>query len=559
MAALAAACLASPARAQTKPVIVEGLALETGQTSYKIPKLTAEGTALTALDIARIFDAKDAATVDERLARLTATRILIPEMRAETKSGERQTLVVYRDVTLENVAAGRIGVMRAAAMEQSATGKGAGRVEARYSGLVAKGVDMRQFAHVISAPRAEDKEAVKTIEEETSIESVSILFPDAGLDIRLGRVAASGLRARALAESPLHLAERSPPSGASPTQEQSAAMALALVDALGSVEVGAIEARDISVVGLSAPANKPFAIKIGRVALNRLAAGTAQEAAVDNFSLESADGGHIALRNLALRGLDLNALVRPGERRTWKLDHAQLADLAADLPDANSDGRIKFRIVGLSADFANYRENVPTKIKARLDRFNIDLAARGDMPATAQFTALGYRDVEFSGDLQAEWREQGQELVVDQLRLDSKDMGAITLAASLGNVSAALFSSSPIVSKAAALTMNATRLEATLEGGGLIDRLMEQDAKAGGGDIGKLRVAYAHDISSATSGFFDNSEKARRIGDAAGKFILRPKRLHIKLTAPKGIGALEAAMKKPGEILNEVEVEAAAE
>ena len=455
--------------------------------------------------------------------------------------------------------AGRVGVMHAAALEQFGSGKGGARMEAHYSGLAAKGVDLRQFAHVVVTPRGDQKETAQALEEEASIESVSLVFPDAGFDVRLGRVSASGLRARALAEPPLRLLGRLPAAGAVPTQEQSAELALAAVDALGAVEVGSIEARDLSVVGLSAPASRPYAIKIGLVSLNRLIGGSAQEAKIEGFALDSTDGGHIAFQNLTLQGLDLNTLIKPAQRRLWKLDHAQLANLTADLPDAASDGRIKFTIGGLGADFANHREGLPTKLSARLDRFSIDLSARGEVPATAQLSALGYKEVEVSAEMKAEWREQEHEIVVDQLRIDSKDMGAITLAATLGNASTSVFSASPLMSKAAALAMILTRLEATVEGGGLIDRLLAQEAKASGGDVAKLRAAYARGVASAISASLDNGDEARRIGDAAGAFILRPKRLHIKLSAPKGVGALDALLKRPGDILNGVDAQAGAE
>ena len=76
-------------------------------------------------------------------------------------------------------------------------------MEARYAKLSAKGIDPRQLAHVLAVARENDKEEAKTIEEEAAIESVSLAFPDAGIEIHAGPVVAIGLRARALAEPPL--------------------------------------------------------------------------------------------------------------------------------------------------------------------------------------------------------------------------------------------------------------------------------------------------------------------------------------------------------------------
>jgi hypothetical protein len=553
LAALAAVVAGLAARADTGAP-PEGLVFEIGAMVYRIPRLSIEGGTLTAAELARLADPKDKASLDERLARVTAKRIVIPEIRGDSKAGERVTRLLYKDVVLEDVANGRIGALRAASLEQSAKGigeKGAGgAVEARYANLTAKGVDPRQLVHVLTFARENDKEEVKTIEEEADIESVSFTFPDAGLEIHAGPVAALGLRARALAEPPLAGAR----DGAA-TPEQGAMLALT---ALGAMELGAFSARDVLMTGRGAPGEKPYAVKFDRLTLDKVAGAKAREAAIEDFALDSADGGHVALRRLALRGLDFNALLAPGEARTWRLDRAEAEGVVADLPDAGADGRVKFEIGALGADFANYREGVPTKFAVRLDRLKADLAARGESPAAHFFTALGYRDVALSFETAGVWREEARAFEIERARVDAKDMGAVTLQATFGNVGASVFSPSPIVSRAAMLTATVTRLEATVEGGGLIDRVLAQEAKSSGGDVSKLRADYARDAGAAIEASLESGDKARRIGEAVTKFLNHPTRLRIKLTSPKGVGALDLGLKRPGEILNELDVEAEA-
>ena len=532
----------------------EGLVVEIGAMVFSIPRLTVEGGTLTAAELARLADPKDKTPLEERLARVTAKRIAIPEIRGESKAGERVTRFVYKEVVLEDVVNGRIGALRAASLEQSAKGigeKGAGgAVEARYTNLSAKGVDARQFAHVLAFARESDKEEAKTIEDEAAIESVSFTFPDAGIEIHTGPVTALGLRARALAKPPLAGA---PDAAATP--EQGAMLALA---ALGAMELGAFGARDVVVTGRGAPGEKPYAVKLRRLTLDKIAGAKAREASIEDFALDSADGGHVALRHLVLRGLDFNALLAPGEARTWRLDRAEAEGVVADLPDAGADGRVKFEIDALGADFANYREGVATKFAARLDRLKADLAARGESPAAHFFMALGYRDIALSGDIAGVWREEARAFEIERARVDAKDMGAVTLQATFGNVGASVFSPSPIVSRAAMLTATVTRLEATVEGGGLIDRVLAEEARSSGGDAAKLRADYARDAGAAIDASLENSEKARRIGEAVTKFLNHPTRLRIKLTSSKGVGAVDLGLRRPGEILNELEVVAEA-
>ena len=157
-------------------------------------------------------------------------------------------------------------------------------------------------------------------------------------------------------------------------------------------------------------------------------------------------------------------------------DRAEAEGVAADLPDAGADGRVKFEIGALGADLANYRDGVPTKFAARLDRLKADLAARGESPAAHFFMALGYRDIALSGDIAGVWREDARAFEIERARVDARDMGVVTLQATFGNVGASVFSPSPIVARAAMLTATVTRLEATVEGGGLIDRMLAEEA-----------------------------------------------------------------------------------
>ena len=102
----------------------EGLTIEIGAMVYRIPRFTVQGGTPTGGDLARLVDPKDKTPLDERLAHLTAARVVIPEISGEAKPGERQMRIVYKDVVLEDVAAGRIGAFHAASLQQSADGLG---------------------------------------------------------------------------------------------------------------------------------------------------------------------------------------------------------------------------------------------------------------------------------------------------------------------------------------------------------------------------------------------------------------------------------------------------
>ena len=94
--ALVAVSRARGPRANGRPA--RGLVVEIGAMVFSIPRLTVEGGTLTGAELARLAVPKDKIPLDERSARVTAKRIVIPEIRGESKAGERETRLVYKDV-----------------------------------------------------------------------------------------------------------------------------------------------------------------------------------------------------------------------------------------------------------------------------------------------------------------------------------------------------------------------------------------------------------------------------------------------------------------------------
>ena len=433
--------------------------------------------------------------------------------------------------------------------------------------MTVKGADLRQIVHVVADARADDKEPAKPIEDEASVESAVFVAPEAKLEIRLGRLTASNVKARAFLDPLPRLFERLPAAGAASSPEEAAGVALAVVDALGAVEIGALEVRDVALAGVAMPIDKPYAVKFGRASLTKFAGSVAGDGAIDDFSITAADGGVLKARRFAVRGFDPRPMIQNAERPIPRFDRVELIDFEGDLPDAKTSdsSRVKFKAARASADCADYREGLPAKISARLDHLAVDLAARGETPVTAQFLALGYRDLDLSLALDAEWREKEQELVLTTLRLESKDMGALSLAATLGGVSGAVFSTNAVVSKAGALAASVKRVEASVEGGGLIARLLAAQAKAEGATIDKLRADYARDLEAAVSALLGDGEKGRLIGAALARHVLDgnvadanvrgAKPLRIALTAPGGVNALDLLAKKPAEILEGMQID----
>jgi hypothetical protein len=551
---------ASPVWAAETPVSAENIVVDRSLFVYRVPHLDAYGTQLTGAELAGMFDSKSPGTLDERLARLTAARIVIPEMIVESKpAAAGKQRIVYHDMTLEDVVGGRVGTSRTASIDQAVDPAKGGHYDAHWGRAVDKGLDLRQIAHVTSLTRSDEKEALKPIDDETVIEDVVMSSPDSKFELRFGRTTASGVKARAFAELPSQIMEKLGAPDAKPVAEDPEPLLRIALDVVGSFDLGGWEARDITLSGKASPGDKSYSVKLARAALTKLESGVVGEMTFDDLALVSADGGSISLKRATLRGLDLRAALEGKAKRFPRLAHFDFAGLNVDLPDAKTSetARVKLKLGAYSSDFANFLDGVPTKASSVVQHLIIDLTTQAQTPSIVQALDLGYRELDLSTTINAEWREKTQELAFEPVRIEARDMALATLAATLGDVSSNVFSENSIVSRASMLGASARQVDFKLENPGVVDRLIAQEAKKRGVAASIVRLDYAKSASTAVLTILGDSEKSRRISAAIDKFIAAPKRLHIRLSAPKGVGVLDTT-GKPADILQAIDVEATA-
>ena len=77
--------------------------------------------------------------------------------------------------------------------------------------------------------------------------------------------------------------------------------------------------------------------------------------------------------------------------------------------------------------------------------------------------------------------------------------------------------------------------------------------------VDKARADYAKAAATAITALGGAGTNAKRIADAVSAYIEKPKRLHLRFAAPKGVNAIDVLARKPSEILESLEVEASAD
>ena len=540
-----------------KPLTLDNLVITLGATTYRIPHIEIEGASLPLTELAKLFLSGDA-DVAARLTRISARRIAVPAMASESRNESNIERAAYRKLLFENVVSGRAATVRGDGGEETIESTKGGVQRVSWGASVAKGVDLAELARLALSARGDANEPLKPLVEEEIVESSRLEDASANLVMTTGRVKIEGVRGRALRTPAGKLVERfEKVDPAKP--ENDPALMRDVLDALQSFEAAAIEVDDVVAIGKGEPAGQPFTAKIARAGLRKVAGAGAGEMFLDEFSLAASDGGHLSVKRFALNELQL-APVLEGAAYP-KLARIEARGVAADLPDSKTSetSRMKFSVENASATFDNFLGSTPTKFAGRVDNFVVDLSARGETQTTSHFLALGYRELALSGLAAGEWREKTSEAALEPVAIDAKNMGVAHLSALFGNVSSAAFSSSPLISRAAMLTTSIKSIDLTLEGDGLVDRVLALEAKEQKTSVDKARADYAKAAATAITALGGPGANAKRIADAVSAYIEKPKRLHLRFAAPKGVNAIDVLARKPSEILESLEVEASAD
>ncbi|WP_051013489.1 hypothetical protein [Methylocystis sp. SC2] len=540
-----------------KPLTLDNLVITLGATTYRIPHIEIEGASLPLTELTTLFLSGDG-NVAARLARISARRIAVPAMSSESRNESNIERAAYRKLLFENVVSGRAATVRGDGGEETIESTKGGVQRVSWGASVARGVDLAELARLALSARGEANEPLKPLIEEEIVESSRLEDASGDLVLTTGRLKIEGVRGRALRTPAGKLAERFEKLDPAKPENDPALMRDVL-DALQSFEAAAIEVDDVVAAGKGEPAGKPFTAKIARAGMRKVAGAGAGEMFFDDFSLAASDGGHLSIKRFALNELRL-APVLEGAAYP-KLARIEARGVAADLPDSKTSepSRMKFSVENASATFDNFLASTPTKFSGHVDNFVVDLSARGETQTTSHFLALGYRELAVSGLAAGEWREKTSEAALEPVAIDAKNMGVAHLTALFGNVSSAAFSSSPLISRAAMLTTSIKSIDLTLEGDGLVDRVLALEAKEQKTSVEKARADYAKAAAAAITTLGGPGANARRIADAVSAYIERPKRLRLRFAAPKGVNAIDVLARKPSEILESLDVEASAD
>lgn len=552
----------------------DNVVVAAGGLTYRIAHVEATDTALDNAALAHLLDPASAEPLSQRLAALSAGGIAMPEVVAETRREGVTETVIYRDVKLGDVKAGHVGTLSIAGASLAAATPRFDDLRGVIGPMTASDVDLAQLARVASVPRTDPAEPRKPLYGSYAVTRVTVASVKAGFDLSVGPISGGGARGRAL-ETPLTMlaAALAPKPDETPEAARTRATHV-LIDVLGSLEVGAFEAKELKV--RSTQADKPATFALARIAIGDAGGDRLGSVSLEGLALETPQVtlrlGSIGLQNIDLAAVrtalaaaetgaaDPTAASVPPQPAPGLLT---LSDLSAEV-GANGDGnaadgqRTAFHIDRIAMTGAHVAAAAPVEVGTELDHFAMALPSQAD--GTLQnMVAMGYSKLDLSSRLGVAWDEARKELQVKTISLTGDGMGTLTVSALFGNVSKDLFSSDPAVMQAAAFGMLLNKIDLRIDNGGLIDKAMALQARSEGKSVDEVRKTYVTGAGVAVPVMLGNGPGAKAIGAALAKFAAQPRSLHLVATAPNGLGASDLeALGDPAALLAKLAIQASA-
>jgi hypothetical protein len=160
-----------------------------------------------------------------------------------------------------------------------------------------------------------------------------------------------------------------------------------------------------------------------------------------------------------------------------------------------------------------------------------------------RLAAMGYRDLDLSFASAADWVESADELHVRDLSFRGRDMGGVSVRATLGNLTRDAFDPDQAVAAVALLGATARSVELTVEDKGLAERLFAQEARGRKISPEEVRREYGVAAAVGVPALLGNSPQAKAVAQAVARFVAKPGRLVIAAKAkdPAGLGAADLA------------------
>jgi hypothetical protein len=245
------------------------------------------------------------------------------------------------------------------------------------------------------------------------------------------------------------------------------------------------------------------------------------------------------------------------------IDVEEDQDSAAKPSEAGLPERLKFSIKSYELALNKPFNGIPTDIRVAYEDMSLPVPADSSEEMYQQLRKLGYDRVTMSSNLEANWDETNQSLVIKDLSLSGKDMGKVSMSGLMGGFTKEFFSGDKVLAQVALLGLKAREVKLKIEEQGIIAKGLQFYATENNMTVDEARSTLTLIASAVLQELAADQPKLQDAITAFSTFIAKPNvfELTVKSKSEKGIGALEmvAASQEPLLLLDKVDIEAKAE
>ncbi len=552
-----------PAFADAHAASAEDVTIETALASFKIRRIELSGTSLSAVELAQILDSSSGAPISERIGRISAATIAIPELISVSKFTPFDQRFVYRNIRLTDVVRGKAAAASADGASFSMSDPELGDAEGAYGHMTSKAVDLILAARIMSGRRDDPAEPETPLCQSFAIEGFHLSNAKTGFDLGAGALTGDGVRGR-----PWRAPWIEAMGGEQIPLERKKRVAAIYADISDSLAVDEMDASDVRLTMRTADA--PANLTIGHVAITQFHGAEIDAVNIQNLAFAT-EMQKIGFEGLAIRQLDLASLGRASAISASSDDDAAQRPFAefvatrldGEIADAKAGregfhGAFKLGRLEVRESQEKDKDSAAIKFDAALDHFTLrlDEAKNG---ALKDLRALGYSQLDLSSRIAIVWDEARQELAITTLAFEGADMGSVRISGLLSNVAKNLFSTNHAAAIVAALDALLKKFDVRLVNAGLFDKVIAAQAERQHKSIDEMRQTYARAAIVFLPVLLENAPAAQTIGAALIKFIANPKSLRLVAAAPDGLSLSDlTAIQTPGALLNKLSVEASA-
>jgi hypothetical protein len=577
---------------------LDNVRLDLGGFAIAAPRIVVKGSPLEREQFAALLNASTGDSAVARMTKLTAAEISAPELRFEQTLGPQKQTTIYRDIRFTDVREGRIGRGEAARGAIAVTGAATGPMTGDILRTSFEALDLRQVARVLTEKaQPGSSEPLVPLFARFEQDGYTLDMGKAGR-MSLGKSSGSGFAAR-VGPEPLgevlsrlvalsdaaEKAARDPKSANKPLKtEDDRRMGLALLSLYDSVSYGNGELRDLAMTVITppTPGAKPETVdmKVARIAYGENAP------AKSGFSLEGTSfaggGAKGQIETISYSGFslapvieELKALLAKPDADIDNLDFRKfiptigtlrMTGLSVDAPQPPRRGqpqpplRIGLGLMELKS--GEQLNGVPTALSLTLDNLLAPVTEGTGNPAARDLIAMGYRTLDLSSKIDMAWDAAKSELGVRSLSLGAANMAKLDISGILGNVTRDLFASDLALAQVAALGATVRSVEAKLQNFGLLEKLVENEARKANRKPDDMRREYAMMASLGLSAILGPSDAAKTLTAAISRFAAQPRTLTVQATAKSGSGlglADVLTITDPTQIFDKIDLKATAE